>query len=198
MTRTRRSVLLFALFAFGPLGCDKRKEAPPEAVTPQLPIPQSAGPVATPAPTPAPPPRPAVSRVVPTGIVLNNYIAGGHCNLEYINGHPVNQTVPVKIGTNVRVAGWAFDKAGKKLPEAVHLRFDSKKEGVFYVTAATGIVREDVSKDLNLGASLGSTGFEASFDSGPLPAGDFALTLLIKSGDKTYICDNGRKIHVES
>jgi len=179
------------------LGCDRKKnDAPAERVAPPVEAPRIPAPSA-PAPTANAPAKPAVTKTVPSGVVVDGWIAGGKCNLEYINGTLAQAApVPVRVGTPLKIVGWGYDAVGKKLADAVHVRFASTGGGSYYGTAGTGIARDDVKKTQNLDAKSVASGFELNADLGDLAPGEYALTLLIRSGEKTYICDNGRKLQV--
>jgi hypothetical protein len=179
------------------LGCDRKKnDAPAERVAPPVEAPRIPGPT-TPASTATAPAKPAITKTVPSGVVVDGWIAGGKCNLEYINGTIAQAApIPVKVGTPLKIVGWGYDGAGKKLADAVHVRFASTAGGSYYGTAGTGIPRDDVKKTQNLDAKSVASGFELNADLGELAPGEYSLTLLLRSGEKTYICDNGRKLQV--
>jgi hypothetical protein len=182
------------------VGCDRKPENPPADLTPPPPRPTAAATVAASAAAPeaSAAPELPVSVKLPAGIVADQWTVTTSCTIDAING-PSMGTKPValKAGNNVRISGWAYDSAGKKLPDAVHVRFASPS-GTYYALTTLGGKRDDVQKAEHLPADLTNSGFELNFDAALLAAGDYSLILLIRSGEKTYLCDNGRKIHVES
>jgi hypothetical protein len=169
---------------------------------------------AAPAPEPSPAPQPtptstesaapsaesptlAVAQTVPAGIVVDHWTLGGRCTIDSINLVPQStKPVDVKLGAPVKISGWAYDKAGTRLPDAVHVRFASRSGAYYWGTASIGARRDDVRKVEHLPDAMTGTGFELSFDSNLLPPGEYALVLLLRSGDNTYLCDNGRKLNV--
>ena len=199
LAQTIRRTTLIGLIACLPcsFGCDRKKnDAPAERVAPPAEAPRLPVPPA-PVPTPAAPAKPAVTKTLPPGIVFGQWIAGGKCNLEYIND-TLAQAAPiqVKVGTPLKMMGWGYDAVGKKLADAVHVRFASTSGSSYYGTAGTGLPREDVKKTQNLDAKSLASGFELRAELGELVPGEYQLTVLLRSGDKTYICDNGRKLQV--
>ena len=80
-------------------------------------------------------------------------------NIEYVNGTLAQGTpIPVKAGTPLKIVGWGYDATGKKLADAIHVRFVSSS-AAYFGTAATGIMREDVKKTQNLDAKNINSGF---------------------------------------
>jgi len=176
MKRSVTNSLFSALLVLSVTGCDKHRDDPP------------------PAPTEAPAPPPAITKGPPAGIVTDRWVAGGRCNIETINQPTGSAAVTIKSGTPVKVAGWALDPKGANLPDALNVRFLSSAGGEYYGTVTNHVFRPDVNAKNHVEPKDAKSGFELDFDSDLLPAGTYAVTLVMQFGEKAYICDNGRKI----
>jgi hypothetical protein len=181
------------------VGCDKHRDEPPQQVaipepTPPPPAPPAAAdPAPAHEPTPAAPTRVGVAKGVPDGVVVDGWLAGGQCNIEVISEPVTNAPLAIKSGLHSKVIGWALDPTGATVPDTVHVRFLSPATGDYYGTAAIRVVRDDVNSTRPVGKTAKS-GFELAFDTDQLPVGSYAVTTVMVFGDKTYICDNGRKV----
>jgi hypothetical protein len=198
MKSTRVGSFLGMVAVAGVYGCDKHRDEPPaQAQEPAAPAPTPAPPPAAPASASAAAeaPAPVVAKKPPEGVVPDRWVAGGRCNIENING-PAQPNAPfvVKSGTHVKVTGWALDAKGSKLPDAVHVRFSSPTEGDYYGTVTNRLIRDDVNRDYHVQPKDVKSGFELEFEADQLPPGSYSAILVIAVGDKTYVCDNGRKV----
>lgn len=126
---------------------------------------------------------------------VGRWIAGGKCNLEYMDGVKLEGTaVSLKSGVRATVSGWALEPAGRLAPDSVLVRFSSPTAGEYYGAASRRLARADVNTAHGLGPNAAQSGFELAFDSDQLPEGAYRLTTVMLIGDKTYVCDNGRSV----
>lgn len=131
------------------------------------------------------------------GIKPNQWIDGGKCNIEYINGSLMSSKVhPITKDRVLKLTGWAMDIEKERLPKQVVVRFTDSAQADFYAVSQAGLVRNDVRAYFELPNRLSTSGFELVSDIHGIAAGEYALTLLIQFEDATYLCSNGRKIKV--
>jgi hypothetical protein len=201
MNSNRSRVCASAMFLLAISGCDKDKDVPPAQATNPEPSPPpvasaAPSPVPTPTPEPAVPARVGLAKDLPPGATEGALEPGGKCNLEVLDGMVLReQPATLKGGAHALLAGWALDAAGTVAPDAVSLRFSSPKAGPFYGVASRRLVRDDVNQTNPVVArATAESGFEFAFDADQLPEGTYTVTIVMKVGDKFYICDNGRKV----
>lgn len=129
---------------------------------------------------------------------LGNCMPGGNCNIEFINGSLVDNSVyPVSKDNVLKIVGWAVDIENERLPNQVVVRFTSTDNTDFYALSQNGLERDDVRKYLNLPEQLTDSGFELVTNLLDIPSGQYAIYLIIQFQESSYICDNGRKILIE-
>ena len=188
------AVLLFVA------ACDRQKGEPLPVVRPEPPRPAvlAAGPLPAASSALAAPPAHSgtgIAKAVPPGIVEGVWEAGGKCNLEGIDGSAfAGKPLGLKGGLRAKITGWALDSQGAGAPDSVHLRFSSPDSGEYYCTAAERTVRDDVNSVHHVRSKTALSGFEATLDSDQLPEGTYGVTTVMRFGERTLICDNGRKV----
>lgn len=133
------------------------------------------------------------------GIEPGKWIPGGSCNIEFINGSLIGDSVyPVDKGSILKLSGWAMDTEKRLLPSQIVIKFKSSDGNInFYAPCEDGLVREDVKEYFKLPKHLSASGFELTTTLQDIPVGQYGLSLIIQFGDSSYICDNGRKIIIE-
>jgi hypothetical protein len=131
------------------------------------------------------------------GVSRDQWIVGGKCNIEYINGVSMKAAVhKLARSTPLRLVGWAMDIEKVRLPESVIVRFEEKDNTNYFALAKIGFDRTDVRDYFSVAETLVASGFETNINLIDLPDGEYALTLIIKFFDAAYVCDNGRRIVV--
>lgn len=146
--------------------------------------------------------KPGVSRILKDPVILGikpgEWLPGGQCNIEFINGSLMTNKVHSIPGNNIlKLAGWAMDLEKALLPEQVAVRFTNDENVEFYAAGQTGFTREDVRAYFKLPNELTASGFEMSAKTEDFPSGEYAITLIAQFNHANYICDNGRKIKVQ-
>jgi hypothetical protein len=132
------------------------------------------------------------------GINPGEWITGGNCNIEFINGSLMTDDVyPVVKESQLKLVGWAVDTEKKLLPKLVIVRFTSINNTNFYALSQNGLVRNDVKEHFKLTNLQSDSGFELITKLGDIPNGQYALSLILQFYDGLYVCDNGRKIRIE-
>lgn len=133
------------------------------------------------------------------GIKPGEWTVGGKCNVEFINGKPMDVKVyPVaKDYGTLQLVGWALDAEKERLPRQVVVRFTSIGNTDYYASSQIGLLRDDVKEYFKLPDRVSFSGFELLANVRELPASEYAITLIMIYEDSTCICDNGRKIQVQ-
>lgn len=196
-------LVLFAVCLSCTLACSRKEESPPAPVQeapPVVPSPTVTEQVAK-APPSAPAPvadPPAISTKAPSGVVPGQWVASRQCNIEAIgDAHELNKPVLVKANGPLTLRGWAYVDDSKKPADSVAVRFVAASGSEYYGVAKSGIPRDDVQKARKLDPAAVNTGFELSAPASELTPGEYSMQLILRATDKTYICDNGRRIRVE-
>lgn len=131
------------------------------------------------------------------GIVTGEMAAGGICNIEFINDVPFNNSIYDLKNRTFRLVGWAMDEQKERLPEKVVLRLTNSKNKLYYAIAKIGLVRSDVKEHFKLSDRILKAGFDLNVDTHNLPSDVYSLILLLRFEDRTYLCDNGRKVNLK-
>ncbi len=147
--------------------------------------------------------KPGFSRILKDPAILGvkpgEWLPGGQCNIEFINGSMMTNKVHPIPGNNIlKLAGWAMDLEKALLPDQVVVRFTDDENIELYAAGQTGFTREDVRTYFKLPTELTASGFEMSAKMEDIPSGEYAITLIAQFNHVNYICDNGRKIKVQS
>jgi hypothetical protein len=202
-TEIDRGVLvLLAVCLSCALACNRKEESAPAPVQepPPAPSPTATEPAAT-AQVSAPGPvaeLPVISATPPPGVVPGQWVTSRQCNIEAIDdAHELTQLVPVKAAAPLTLRGWAYVDASKKPPDSIAVRFAAASGSEYYAVTKSGIARDDVQKAKKLDPAAVGTGFEMSAPASQLSPGEYSMQLILRATDKTYICDNGRRIRVE-
>lgn len=133
-----------------------------------------------------------------SGISVGEMVVGGKCNIEFINDIQMSENVhELAKGISLKLKGWAMDDQKERLPAQVIVRFTDLRNKHFYAPVQIGLARDDVRFYFKLSDRVSASGFELKLETNDFPLGEYALTLLMRFDDKTYICDNGRKINVK-
>ena len=144
-------------------------------------------------------PSPIVSEIVSAGVKLGNLRAGGKCNIEYINGTPMDGNLySLTREGSLILTGWALDEANLRLPDSVIIRFKniySNKE--LFAKAQIGLQRSDVQEHFKLSTNLLASGFRLIAYLHDFASGEYDVMTLAVFHDFTYVCDNGRKIKIK-
>ena len=139
-----------------------------------------------------------VSNIVNAGVKVGGLRAGGKCNIEYINGMPMDgKLYSLSREGSLILSGWALDEKNLRLPDSVIIRFKniySNKE--FFAKAQIGLKRSDVQEHFKLSTNLVASGFRLITYLHDFASGKYDVMILAVFPDSTYVCDNGRKIQI--
>jgi len=128
----------------------------------------------------------------------SNWIEGGNCNIERMNSEVMGTSVyDISKNKQLKLVGWAMDSTKARLPKSTVVRLTNSENIHFYALAQSGRVRDDVQRYFDLTDNVKMSGFELNTNTGELPVGEYALTVVLLFKDTTLICDNGRKINVQ-
>jgi hypothetical protein len=131
------------------------------------------------------------------GVDQGQWIEGGKCNIEFINGTRINSGMrPIDKNGPLKLKGWAFDDIKPRLPNIVIARFASGHDRDIFVASPASLPRADVRDYFNLPPSLETSGFELVAAARDFPPGEYAITLILPFDDVNYVCDNGRHIKI--
>jgi len=79
------------------------------------------------------------------GLVQNQWITGGKCNMEYVNGVPMtSEGYDLKKDSPLQISGWSMDTENSRLSESIIIRFTDRKNTNFFAVAKTAFPRPDV------------------------------------------------------
>lgn len=197
-------LVLFAACLSCSLACNRKEEnaqaaaqSPPPSPPPSPTVTEPIATAQPSAPAPAVDPQ-SISATPPPGVVPGQWVTSRQCNIEAIDdAHDVSKLVPVKAGAPLTVHGWAYVDESKKPAESIAVRFANTSGSEYYALTKSGIARDDVQKANKLGPTAVATGFELSAPASGLTPGEYSMQVILRATDRTYICDNGRRIRVE-
>jgi hypothetical protein len=139
-----------------------------------------------------------ITDLTSVGVDPGQWVAGGKCNIEFINGAPMNDGMhSIDKKGPLRLLGWALDDKKQRLPNIVIAHFVSRHSKDIFVVSPVGLLRTDVKDYFNLPHSLEASGFELVVAARDFPPGEYAISLILPFDDVKYVCDNGRNIIVK-
>lgn len=120
-------------------------------------------------------------------------VVAGECKIESAAEQAFTGTsLPVDDKTKLKVTGWLKPGADGAVIAEPALRIESAdKSQVWQHPIQLSIARDDVA------ANGAAAGFELVVDASDVPAGDYHLYLVFKSGQGLGSCDNGRYVDLK-
>ena len=115
------------------------------------------------------------------------------CNIEMVDGVLFNSEPPVAT-SSARIRGWLGSDAGKALDSPLLVMADTDKTVVRTFPLQLSIDRPDVVQAFPGSFGLEKSGFEVSVSPAADSGGEYHLYLTYRSGLRSFICDNGRRI----
>jgi hypothetical protein len=125
--------------------------------------------------------------------LLANARPVGACALDQIDGAQVAGPVHLKKGGSAKVTGWSSDE--KKMARD-HVTFVLAGQQSFGVAIPTGQPRPDVAASLQ-GPGLANAGFSEAIDFSAVPAGDYAVKILVQEPGDSQICATEKHLVID-
>lgn len=119
--------------------------------------------------------------------------AVARCSIDKVDGQPRGEVPHAAAGGVVVVEGWAAD-AGLKVPAGLSVVLAGA--GTYAVRGESTVLREDVASALG-SPDLAMSGFGVSASLAEVPAGEYAVELLVAHGDGRHsLCATGVRLRV--
>ncbi|MEN1940097.1 hypothetical protein WCE41_00555 [Luteimonas sp. MJ246] len=155
--------------------------------------PQDGGSATGPMQEPATPVAASATGFAPMTLPAMDPAAVARCSVDKVDGQPRQQAVPVVAGGSVVVEGWVAD-AALKVPAAFSVVLTGP--GTYAIPGEAGVAREDVASAL-ASPDLARAGFGVSGALSAVPAGEYAVELLVAHGDgRSSLCPTGVRLAV--
>lgn len=143
----------------------------------------------------APPQASPFSSSLPAAIAGMAIADGGLCNIEVINGLPVEKVTRLERRDGLVMRGWAVDDAVGSAPSTVLFELAvASRSDRFYLAGKRG-KRTDVAKRLQSSA-YELSGCEATGELRSIPSGRYRVSILQARGDRLVRCHTGKDLEI--
>lgn len=143
---------------------------------------------------PAPPVAAADAGFVVTALPQLDPAAVARCSIDKVDGQPKQQVPHASTGGTVLVEGWVAD-AALEVPAGFSVVLAGA--GTYALAGKAGVAREDVASALG-STELSMSGFGVIGSLAQVPAGEYAIDLLVAHGDGRHsLCATGVRLAVD-
>ncbi|MDO8412888.1 MAG: hypothetical protein Q7S51_03745 [Gallionellaceae bacterium] len=118
------------------------------------------------------------------------------CSVDAVNDSG-DLIVPIKVNSNLKLAGWAADSLSKQAPDTITINLVSSTGAVSkFVEGKLTVARPDVSKALDA-PKLASVGFGFSAQLESLASGIYEIQILQNFPDRVLFCKSAKSVRID-
>jgi hypothetical protein len=136
----------------------------------------------------------ALSGEIPAGIRGLEFVLGGKCAIDMINGISQTEVVSIDRTGAMAVEGWAFDDVAVNVPPELVLQLVDGEQRYYGVLTRRG-ERDDLSQAFG-NAVFSQAGYAGLIDIASLPPAQYDVLVIQKQSHKNLVCPTYRKLTI--